>query len=397
MKIDVTRFVNFCLKPHGIVLATVLMSYAAWQFPGFGIFRKGFEERESLLSTGALLVAVWYALILASAAAGFRFGRSIRTRTQTADQLLGLDTLPAYLVLTLIGSVGFAYLLLFLLQHIGLSGIKTFILEGQGNQLKETLYEDYAVGPLSLRYTVILSGGVAIYRMLSGVSRSWLELFNLGQLLLTGLVSSRLSLIIALFIGVGLFVASEQPIRVNLAKVGMLGGAVFLVLAIYNASRNMNYYQARGNEGFLDAGFSEMLAYTGAPFQGALATGVNFPAISAGREVASYSGIDESLTTNSAFAELTEDIGSWSFPVAIAGCFCAAALMGALTAHFHNYFALSYFVLLYSFSELWRIFMFHRGIVLVLLAFSFGAPYALLSMPRKSTRRVRRGFIRGNG
>jgi hypothetical protein len=369
MRFDVTRFVNWCIRPQGVVMLTVLMSFTAWLFPGFQTFRKGFVARESLESTGALMVALWYAGIIGAAIAGYRLGRSVRS--------------SAYVVLTLAGGLGFACLILFLLSQVGFSGIKLFLMQGQGNQLKDVLYEDYSIGPLSLRYIVILSGGVAIFRMISGISRSWIDVFNLLLLLLTALVSSRLSLIMALFIGFGLFAAHYQPIRLNVAKLAAIFGAIFLLLAVYNAARNINYYQARGNDNFLVAGFSEILAYTGAPFQGALTTGDYFNEISGGKEVATYSGIEIELTTNSAFAELTEDVGGWSFALAIVTSFLAAWLMGILTWHLHNYFALVYFILLYCFSEYWRIFMFYRGIVITLMVFAVCVPYGIAMLPRK--------------
>ncbi len=387
MRIDVTRLVNWCLKPQGMVLLTVIMSFVAWLFPGFQIFRKGFVARESLLSTGALMVAIWYSLIILAAYFGFRLGKTVRTPHENLDRIIGLESSSAYLALTMVGALGFAFLILFLLSQVGLSGARSILMEGQGNQLKEALYEDYSIGPLSLRYVVILSGGVAIFRMLSGISRSWMDFFNLGQLLLTALVSSRLSLIVALFIGFGLFAVYHQPIQVNLGKLALLFGGIFVLLAVYNAARNINYYQARGNDNFLVAGFSEILAYTGAPFQGALTTGDYFNEVSGGKEVATYSGIEIELTTNSAFAELTEDVGGWSFPLAILTSFLAAWVMGVLTWHMQNYFALIYFILLYCFSEMWRIFMFYRGIVITLMVFAIAVPYAIAMMPRKERTR----------
>ncbi len=375
MRIDVTRLVNWCMRPQGMVILTVIMSFAAWLFPGFQTFRKGFIARESLASTGALMVALWYAGIIGASILGYRLGRSVRTPHENLDRIIGLESSSVYVTLTLAGAFGFSCLMLYLLSQVGFSGIKLFLMQGQGNQLKDVLYESYSVGPLSLRYIVILSGGVAIFRMISGISRSWIDVFNLMLLLLTALVSSRLSLIVALFV------------KVNLAKLAAIFGAIFLLLAIYNAARNINYYQARGNDNFLVAGFSEILAYTGAPFQGALTTGDYFDEISGGKDVATYSGIEIELTTNSAFAELTEDIGGWSFPVAILTSFLAAWLMGILTWHLHNYFALVYFILLYCFSEYWRIFMFYRGIVITLMVFALGVPYALAMLPRKESTR----------
>jgi len=387
MKIEVTRIVNWCMKPQSMVILTVVMSFVAWVFPGFQIFRKGFEFRENMFSTGAILVLLWYAGIIGAAMIGFRLGKSVRTPHANLDRVIGLESSSAYLVLTMVGALGFAALMLFLLSQVGFSGVKGFLMEGQGNQLKDVLYEDYSIGPLSLRYVVILSGGVAIFRMLSGISRSWMDVFNVMLLLLTALVSSRLSLILGLFVGFGLYAVYHETIQVNVVKIGVLFGAIFLLLAVYNAARNINYYQARGNDNFLVAGFSEILAYTGAPFQGALATGDYFNEVCNGREVSMYSGIEIELTTNSAFAELTEDIGGWSFPVAIVTSFLAAWFMGVLTSHLHNYFALAYFILLYCFSEFWRIFMFYRGIVITLMVFAICVPYALAMIPRKESTR----------
>jgi hypothetical protein len=383
MNLDITRFSKFCLKPYGIVILTVLMSYLAWQCPGFHVLRHGFDRRASLFSTGTLVMLAWYACIILPAGIGFACGKGIRLKHKGFDQRIGFDDALPYYVLTVLGNLGFWYMMLFLVKNVGLSGLKGFILAGEGNQIKETLYQQYEAGPLSLRYIVILSGGVALYRLLSGLSRSLLDFVNLGELLLAALASSRLSLIVAGIIGVGLYAANNTPLRVNLLKLALFCMVVFVLLAVYNATRNINFYQARGNDNFLEAGLSEILAYTGSPFQGALATGENLNQVANGRLVSDYSGIEDILTTDSAFDELAGLTGYFSFFIAVACSFVAAFIMGILINQFRNYFGVLYFVLLYCFAELWRIFMFDKGITAVLVGVSVFVPIFTLMIPRR--------------
>jgi hypothetical protein len=53
----------------------------------------------------------------------------------------------------------------------------------------------------------------------------------------------------------------------------------------------------------------------------------------------------------------------------------ASFLMGMFFRQRDNYLILIYFVLLYCFAEIWRVYIFNAGIVLTLLIFSLLAPF----------------------
>ena len=388
MEINLTRFLNFAIKPHGILICSMLLCFLAWVFPGFGFLRKGFEHRDSLLSVGALTLYMLYGSMIFLAYFGFIIGSKFRFNNRRITRVLSLDRNLPYYLLTAVAMVGFAYFALYLIKAVGISGMVSSVGEGQANDLKEALYADYAIGPLSLRYVVILAGGVAIFRMITGISRSIVDLANIGALLLTGLASSRLSVVTALLLGIGLYVSHERSIRLPIWQPIVAGCAFFALLAVYNSTRNSNFYAERGNDGMLGAGLSEMVTYLGTPFQGALSSAGNLDEISSGADPGDVAGIELSLTTNSALTELLSLIGYWCFPVLIMTTLLAGFFMGLMNSLRGTYFGVTYFVFLYGLSELWRIYMFDKGIFVTLMFFAFSIPYFVLIIPRRNLGRA---------
>ncbi|MFZ5807153.1 MAG: hypothetical protein ACOY3I_08115 [Verrucomicrobiota bacterium] len=369
----------FILTPYGIVIITVLLSFLAWVTPDFGFFIKGFEAI-ALTPKAILYFITWYSLILFFSWLGFLLGKRYYLKTSFFKHLASLDDGFIYLAFSIFGSIGGLYALYYIWQNIGWTGIIHAISTSQANILKIALYENYSIGIFSLRYLTILSGGLAIYRMLSKISFHILDFFNLFLLLLISGIASRLSFVAACIIGVGLWIINDprETIKIPISKSILAILVLFILFSAYNSARNAGFYsEKRGIDSFYVAGASEILSYLGTPFQGSLTAGEHFNSLNRGGDIFVLGDIDDRLTTNSAFAELTKDYGYYSFFIIAVASFCSASMMGFLRYQLDTYLALIYFVLLYCFSELWRIFMFNKGIVITLLIFSLVLPVGM--------------------
>lgn len=365
------------VTPYGLVMITVAMSFIAWLVPDFGFLRKGFDQPEDLVSPGLIVVICWYGAIIGLSYFGFKIGQSMALRTDLFNRYTPLDDTVTYAAISAVSLSGVIYLDYYLISKSGLSQIIEFINEGQANLIKETLYESYSIGVLSLRYATTLSGALALYRIVSGISRSWIDLINIGLLLNVALISSRLSLINTALIAAILFFTNFPNVRIQWFKILMAGAVIFLILGVLNSTRNRNFYEEQGNSGFFDSATSECLSYLGAPFQGSLAAGNHLDLWLDGTYLNEFSGIEDSLTTNSALANIPFEYGSKFLLVALLICWGCAFFIGFLSRQHGNHLMLVSCILLYCFSEIWRTFIFLRGIISTLLIISVVIPCAV--------------------
>ena len=352
------RMLRGLASPPSAVLVPVLLSFLAWRVPDFGVLRKGFETPQPIFGAGGLMVCVWYGTIILCALFGEYLGRTMAPAGRHAQATVGLDDVVTYRLVSLIGALGAGYAFAYAASLVGFGEIANLVSAGQANQLKQALYEDYSIGLLSLRYVVILSGGLAIYHLITGLSRGLWEIGNLAALFAVTLISSRLSLIAALFTASMLFLRNNPPVRIPWGRIVLGAAALFALLSFFNMSRNKTFYENRFAGGFAVSGVSEMVTYLGSPFQGCLAAGNYFGPIARGMDADSYTDIEIGLATNSAFIELLEDHGAWCFLWIGLTSFGAALLIGLLHHHFSTHFGLASCVLLYCYAEIWRIFLF---------------------------------------
>ncbi|UCE23177.1 MAG: hypothetical protein JSU74_07670 [Candidatus Zixiibacteriota bacterium] len=381
MRTPATAIIRFSVKPYGIVVVTVILSFLAWLIPELHNIDKGFEQSQELLSLGGLTVLVWYSLIVVCAWLFFRLGRASEGLLDPLDRSIGLHDYGAYCFLSAVGFVGFVYVATFMISSLGFESLLTAVVSGEANTLHKKLYEDYSIGFFSLRYVVILSGGLAIYRIISRISRSCLDIANILMLLVLAVIASRLSVVFALLIGLGLWVTNCPRIRVKFGRLLLLLAAVFVLFSLYNYSRNVGYYTAQGIDNFFAAGISEIVRYLASPFQGGLAAGNHLDRIIADPARAYlYTGIDLRLSTNSTLLGLIGAHGYLFIPIMLFTLMVSAFLMGMVYRRRDKYLILVYFVLLYCYAEIWRIYMFRSGIVITLLVFSLLAPFASRSI-----------------
>jgi hypothetical protein len=377
MQYTPTNILRFIVKPYGMVIVTTLLSFAAWLSPDFGIIWKGYYPPQKLFSFGGLVVAVWYGAIILIGWICFRLGRLSENMIGRPQNKVRLDDFAAYGFISAVGFVGFVCVVLYIIQSFSLNEVLFTIMGGEANVFHKKLYEEYSIGLFSLRYVLILGAGLAIYRILSRISHSLLDYANIIMLLLIAVIASRLSVVFALTIGFGLWILNRPDIKIKPGRWLAISFVVFIIFSFYNYSRNINFYINQGNAGFFAAGISEIVKYLAAPFQGALAAGNHFEQILIDPQHSHlYTGINPSLTTNSALLGLIRISGNKFIPIMTVSVMLASFLMGMLYRQKDNFIILIYFVLLYCFAEIWRVYIFNAGIIITLLVIAILAPAA---------------------
>jgi hypothetical protein len=368
------------LKPSLVSMAAMFASFAAWLFPSFSVLRKGFNYPAHLDFVSFVVLACWYLLIFLSFSIGEKTGRLIVRRESLRNSLLGLESDFLYYAFTGLSTIGVATTLIRILQLLSLQQAVIFITLGQANSLKEALYEDYSVGLVSLRYLVLYSGSIALYRIIRWKSYSAINIFNAILLLLCTLLSSRLIFIATILTTTFLLAYDKGKTKISVGKLIALATCLFFILAILNFSRNKDYYDSNKLP-FVEAGVSEILAYLGSPFQAAIGSAGVTDQLVAGGDQTYRDFVDEEITlnTNSAFVHLHEQMGylSWGY---IAGlCFFTGLIFEALASLGKTMFLLPCGAILYGSAELWRLDLFHQGIFIVWILVGIGLPIFVIA------------------
>ncbi|MEW6108486.1 MAG: hypothetical protein AB1632_04850 [Nitrospirota bacterium] len=365
----ISKILRSLSTPYGIVFYTVLLSFLAWIMPDFGILRKGFSRQFSMGSFGFFLAMVWYASAIVCAFLFYSLALKAKLSPALFDRYASFDRKGPYVLLSMFAFIGGLASYMVILSSVGFNTIIGYISTGQANQLKYILYEDYSAGILSLRYLAIHSCALAIFRRYKLKQKSKLDVINVLLLLSAVVISSRLSLVMMLFICLILFVTHSSRIKIKPVKVTVAGVILFVLLSALSYSRNKGFYEAKGH-GFWSAGISEIVTYLGTPFQGAVAVGNNSELIT--REPldwARYAYIEESLSTNSAFLQLFQFYGWYAFLIMLFTVAVFSYVAGFLKKQRNNYLYLSVLTILYAFAEFWRLYWFGTGIMITLVVF----------------------------
>jgi|SRR5579862_687279 len=392
LKINIARL----MRPSGIALLAVTLSFCAWLCPDFGELRKGFTVAEHPGFFSSLIVFSWYLLIFTGLALGQRLGAGFAGGRIRQPNLPPLDSPFIYGTFTVLGAIGTIDTFIRIFQALPLFQALLYIYLGQANRLKVTLYEGYSAGIPSLRYLVLYSASLSIYRFVKRKRISFLGILNLLLLGATVFISSRLILIATLLLSAFLIGYGKQTIRISLLKLGVFTALIFVVLSVLNSSRNKNFYSSR-NQSFAQAGLSEIITYLGSPFHVSLGAASRIDDIVAGpadlyRE---YIDVEEALTTNSAFVQLHEQMGYLAWPYIGIVCCLMGFMFTWLTSFGKTALLLPSGAILYGAAELWRIDLFQQGIFIVWFVVGIALPATLLlfgkrRLPRQArTRRVR--------
>ena len=336
-----------------------------------------------------VVLACWYLLIFTS----FFIGQKIAELAlaprgcRLNSRLLNLDSNAIYLGFTLIGALGLGAMVTSILQNMTLARAIVFVSLGQANVLKDSIYEDYHIGIVSLRYVVLYPASVALYRMIRLKKYSLLNIFNVFMLALSSFLSFRLILIAAVVTTSLLVTFDKKSVSLSVAKIALIAGGLFLVLSVLNLSRNAGYYK-RNQLSFAAAGLSEIVAYLGTPFQTAVgavnvtdelaAQGPGNP-IRGTEPYRSYVDVGINYNTNSAFVALHQQMGYWCWPYVIVLCGFMGAVFTSLASLGKTYFLLPCGAILYASSELWRLDLFQQGTFIVWFVVGIGLPGFILA------------------
>jgi len=394
MKLEIN--IKGVARPSGIMVFASALSLCAWLFPDFGVLRKGFSVPEGLDLVSVFILFSWYLLIFASLAIGQRLGSFSSARRLEKKNIPSLDSLGVYWTFTIFGAIGTVSTFFRIFHTLPFVQAVLYIYLGQANRLKNTLYEDYRAGLFSLRYLVLYSASLAIYRIVKFRKLSFLSIVNILLLAATVLISSRLLLIATLLISVFLLTYGRRSIKIDLVRLGVTALVLFAILSILNSSRNSNFY-ARRNLSFTQASISEIVTYLGAPFQVALGAARATDEVAAGKpdSYREYIDIEESLTTNSAFVQLHEQMGYFSWLYISAVCCVMGFMFTWLSSFGKTAFLLPCGAILYGSAELWRLDLFQQGIFIVWFFMGIAVPTVFAILGKRSVpARLRSGGLR---
>src|SRR5271155_1381569 len=141
--------IDSIMKPSGIALFAVLLSCCAWLCPDFGVLRKGFTVPEQPGVLAYFILISWYLLIFASISIGQKLGSSFAGRSGTHN-IPSLDSDAVYRTFTFLAALGTISALFRIFSTVSIPQAAIYFYLGQGNRLKNSLYENYSAGLFSL-------------------------------------------------------------------------------------------------------------------------------------------------------------------------------------------------------------------------------------------------------
>lgn len=380
------------VRPAPLIAAGVTISFAAWSIGD--VLKPAAIDFSPTLTWGSVIYLCWIAAAIGAAHLGFSIVRAQPASTNPTSIPL-TRALHAGLLLT--ASIGIAYVAwLWYRDEIDVIGL---IADNQANLLRQAI--PLSPGPATLRYAAIPAAALAIrniflFRWRPSPSRlRSVDFLSLIALAIVAVPSSRLSVLMAL-VTAGTLLAhldNHMPSRRKLLVVIVLTATA---LGALNYSRNGGYYRVRGVSDPASMLVYQSVSYLGAAFEGGSVTGevllgrttaspvLGFDNVldpfvpsfvpgfdsggSGGISIHEISTIDEALTTNSMFAEITLALGIVPMLASQLAIFSAAALVGFLLRQRTLASGLAAGPLLYGFVELWRLNLFNDGLVIFCVA-----------------------------
>src|ERR1039458_2732042 len=152
---NITLPVRSIFEPSSISMLAVSASFAAWLFPSFGVLRKGFDHAEILTLASFLTLFSWYSMIFVCFLVGQKLGSYALPIKPKRLSILSLEANAVYYGFSILATLGIGTMLVRIFHDMSLKQALLFISLGQTNELKDTLYENYSVGFVSLRYLVL--------------------------------------------------------------------------------------------------------------------------------------------------------------------------------------------------------------------------------------------------
>jgi hypothetical protein len=387
------------VRPHTLLLVGAGLSFLAWAIPWGSVVPagvRGYANTEPWTAHGMLFLIGWYAFFFLVAIGGFHLGRQI----PVFERAERVSWESFYVYFTILSLVGTAYSYAYVAVKAP-NAISEAFLHHRLNAVRYAL--PYSAGVQTLRYAACLAGAIAIFELGRGRFRL-VHVLNLALLVLAAAVASRISLIIAAIVVIGLgarhLQTSHVPARRLLALL-ILGLAVlFVALGLLNYSRNAGFYRLHGVRNPFTMNVDETVRYLNVPFQASMAVSNHvsrWPAVPstvaagartyllptyltsgvpgsvnlASERYRSLVSISPLLTTNSVLAGMYGVFGVLAFPI-LGVVALLAALVAGHASCYRSYVFLAALVIAYCFSEWWRMYMFNQGIIqFLILAIAF--------------------------
>jgi hypothetical protein len=364
-------------SPLLLCLLPCVMSFAAFLVPQDWYGRRWAFTKIQLDLTGYEYLTLWFALIVATTAMGSAIGARL---CKHPFQPLSYDNRFRlwYLMVSGCAALGLLSSIIQVAHAAGFGFIIESLTRGVANNIHDALYANYAIGLGSLRYLTIIAGGTGAFLLISRPGADApLHIVNIALLLISSLISSRLSLMAGSVVFLVLYARSGVRMRMGLLATWAV--VLLITLMVANETRTRNSYAESGITNPIAASMAEELTYLGSPFQGALATAHRL----ASGDDSEYTGIDASLTTNSAFEGVQRLHGTvYVFTVVPVTLLVCSILFAYVVRTNAPALVAGAGAWGYGFTEIWRVFFFGAGIWWVLIIFGFLFPAAILCFVR---------------
>ncbi|WP_267424374.1 MULTISPECIES: hypothetical protein [unclassified Curtobacterium] len=379
-------------QPWILLVLPVLASLLAWSVPGDGTYLRGFAVRSDFSWAAAFVLVTWYLVCVLVISFGVAVGRSWKpSRALLAVEGDAKFERAFYRIVSLFAIVGVAGAYYLISRQ---TSIITALSSDQANLLSESLLDGSSVG--TLRYAVTVAAPVGVVLAMERKSSWWFAALNVVLLLSVVLLSSRLSLVMATAVFVFLYYQRRRSNSLRLSVTTFAGVVLFFVLAVFNYTRNANYYRSFGVDNPLLMNVYQILSYVGAPSQVSVGVadaivGGRFPVSvsafnalqavvptflqvnkgdkSAALDLGFYAyqvDIAPNLNANSSFADVYAQWGWWGLGYTLIVLGVAAVLFQHFR-HYHSVVAAMSGVIGYGFLEYWRGYLFNTGNIVFLV------------------------------
>lgn len=379
------KLLNAILKPYYAILFPVLLSLFAWLVPDSWINVRGFGKKESFGTNAFGILLSWYFFAIISSFFFFYLGKK-NPQFKKFNKIVSIDNIKPYLLFTLIAWTGFIASFYKIISSVGLSSLYLILfVDHQGNKTEQILYENYSIGILSLRYVLILTFGISLYRLQIFKEYKLVNFLNIIFFIIyTAVLGRRLQVIFGLFVYLSLANSNGNLLKLIKAKYIYLSFFLITSLVIVATTvRNYNTFKEKGSTNVFSATLDNIIEYLGPPMQVTFSIANNIDKAIQGRSYWEYTNVGRSLTTNSAFSELIIEWGWWSYFYSIIVCGFWSYIAGWAYKNKYNYLFIIYPIIIYAFLEYWRINLFSTGIFSTLMYIGILVPIVLVVLNKK--------------
>lgn len=387
MKVSLSRF----LTPSKLLLVPIILSLLVWSIPGESLYLRGFGDRADVNLGGILLLLAFYTTVVLVAVSSAALGRTLVADGGLVRARSGEVEKRFYLVISLAGLVGVA-------AAYSAVGGSVSIVEALSTNSANVLSEHLADGSslATLRYATAMAAPVGLYLYRKGNISLFSVVVNCLLLTMNVLLTSRLSLVMAIVIFFFLMAQEKSSKQLKPLSIAFAGLVIFAALTVFNFVRNGNYYRLFGVENPLAMNLYQIMTYVGSPGQVSLGVASSIFSGKFGKQVPATSALeavtptflrgekgDKSVTTdpaiygysvdiapnlntNSAFADTYAKYGWWGL-IAILFLLAVVSVLFGIFSRVGGVYAAGAGVIGYGFAEFWRIFLFSQGISMFLV------------------------------